>query len=113
MCQEIDKAIEALATGLSTVAKPQWSMQETTSLIPHTNYINICKQIRQTVKKGNWKEHVRNLLHQVMIIKSLFSGTKKIVTDRTKPFNKPDIKLRDRKGICLLIDVSIPSDKNV
>lgn len=37
----------------------------------------------------------------------------KIVTDRTKPCNKPDIKLRDRKGTCLLIDVSIPSDRDI
>lgn len=36
-----------------------------------------------------------------------------IITDRTKPCNKPDIILRDRKRTCLLIDVSIPSDKNV
>jgi hypothetical protein len=35
------------------------------------------------------------------------------MTDRTKQCNKPDTKLRDRKGTCLLIDVSIPSDKNV
>jgi hypothetical protein len=36
-----------------------------------------------------------------------------IVTDRTKPYDKPDITLRDRKGTYLLIEVSISSEKDV
>jgi hypothetical protein len=28
-------------------------------------------------------------------------------TDRTIPYNKPDITLEERKGTCLLIDLSV------
>jgi len=35
-------------------------------------------------------------------------------TDRTIPQNQPDIIIRDNeKGICMLIDVAIPGDRNV
>jgi len=37
-----------------------------------------------------------------------------VLTDRTKPNNKPDIIIRDNeKGTCLLIDVAISGDRNV
>jgi hypothetical protein len=56
------------------------------------------------------KERVHNQLHQVRTISHyILEPTQQIMTDRTKP----DIILRDRKGTCLLIDVSITSDKNL
>jgi len=37
-----------------------------------------------------------------------------VQTDRTIPNNKPDIIIREyEKGICMLIDVAIPGDRNV
>jgi hypothetical protein len=37
-----------------------------------------------------------------------------VQTDRTIPSNKPDIVIRNNeKGTCILIDVAIPSDRNV
>jgi hypothetical protein len=38
----------------------------------------------------------------------------KVQTDRTIPSNKPDIAIRDNeKGTCMLIDVTIPGERNV
>ena len=35
-------------------------------------------------------------------------------TDGTIPNNKPDIKIfHNKRGICVLIDVAIPGDRNV
>lgn len=36
---------------------------------------------------------------------------KQIMTHKTIPCNKLDITLRDRKGTCLLTDVSTPTEK--
>jgi hypothetical protein len=37
-----------------------------------------------------------------------------VQTDRTIPYNKPDIIIRDNeKGTCMLIDVAISGDRNV
>jgi hypothetical protein len=56
-----------------------------------------------------WQEHIPKPAERCQDMQVSVLWNQLIILDRTTHGNKPDTILRDRKGTCLLIDVSIPS----
>ena len=64
--------------------------------------------------KKHWYEHVPNSVVTNQGDKVTILWNQQVQTDTAIPNNKPDIIIRDNeKGICVLIDVTIPGDRNV
>jgi hypothetical protein len=62
----------------------------------------------------HWYEHVPKSVETSRGCKVIILWNQQIQTDRTIPSNKPDIVICDNeKGTCMLIDVTIPGDRNV
>jgi hypothetical protein len=68
--------------------------------------VTYAKKLGVKLDNKHWYDHVPNSFET--------SHEPKVQTDRTVPNNKPGIILRDDKqGICMLINVTIPGDRNV
>jgi hypothetical protein len=78
-------------------------------------HFNICKELGVKLDSELWYEHVPKSVETSQVGKiTTILWNQHVQTDRTIPNNKPDIIIRDNeKGICVLIDVAIPGDKNV
>jgi len=75
-------------------------------------HFNICKETRVQLDKKHWYEHAPKSVETSQGGKVTTLGNQQIQTDRTIPNNKPDIIIHDNeKG--MLIDVTIPGDRNV
>jgi hypothetical protein len=76
----------------------------------HLHY-SICKTIG-TDTTGNWYSHIPMSVFQHEHITVLWNQG--VQTDREVLANRPDIIIKNKKDkICLLIDVAIPSDRNL
>jgi hypothetical protein len=76
----------------------------------HLHYL-ICKTLG-TETTGNWYSHIPKLVCQHEDITVL--SNQGVQTDREVLANRPDLIIKNMKDkICLLIDVAIPSDRNV
>lgn len=74
-------------------------------------HYEICKAVDIQVTK-KWYEHQSQAVTKAESITILWNQG--IHTDRTIAANKPDITIGNRDaGICYLIDVAIPSDRNI
>jgi hypothetical protein len=72
---------------------------------------SICKTLG-TETTENWYSHVPKPVYQHEDITVLWNQG--VQTDREVLGNKPDVIIKNKKDkICLLIDVAIPSDRNV
>jgi hypothetical protein len=58
-----------------------------------------------------WQEHTPKPAETNQDMQVTVLWNEQDILDRTTHGNKPNIILRDRKGTCLLIDISIPSFK--
>jgi hypothetical protein len=77
-------------------------------------HFNICKEKGIQLDKKNWYGHVPKSVETSQGGKVTILWNQQVQTDRTIPSNKPDIVICDNeKGICMLIDVAIPGDRNV
>jgi hypothetical protein len=76
----------------------------------HLHY-SICKTLGIETTE-NWYYHIPKPVRQHADITALWN--QRIQTDREVMANRPDIIINNKKDkICLLIDVAIPSDRNV
>jgi hypothetical protein len=77
-------------------------------------HFNICTELGVKLDSELWYEHVPKSVETGQVGKVTILWNQQVQTDRTIPNNKPDIIIRDNeKGICMLIDVAIPGDRNV
>jgi hypothetical protein len=76
----------------------------------HLHY-SICKKLGIETAE-NWYSHIPKPVTENEDITVLWNQG--IQTDREVLTNRPDIVIKNKKGkTCLLIDVAIPSDKNI
>jgi len=69
---------------------------------------------RYSWTKKHWHEHVPTSVETSQGGKVTILWNQQVQADRTIPYNKPDIIIRDNeKGTCMLIDVAISGDRNV
>ena len=75
---------------------------------------NICKETGVQLDKKHRYEHVRKSIEISKGCKVTILWNQQVQTDRTIPYNKPDIIIRDNEAeICVLVDVAISGDRNV
>jgi hypothetical protein len=74
-------------------------------------YADICKSIRMKVERIMWQEYLPKPAETSQDMQVTVLWNQQIILGRTTHGNKPDTILRDRKGTCLLIDISMPSFK--
>jgi hypothetical protein len=75
----------------------------------HLHY-SICKKLGIETAE-NWYSHIPKPVTEHKDITALWNQG--IQTDREVLANRPDIIIKNKDETCLLIDVAIPSDKNV
>ena len=77
-------------------------------------HLNICKETGLKLDKKQWNEYVPKSVETSQGGKVTIPWNQQVQTDRTIPNNKPDIIIRDnKKGTCVLTDVTISGDINV
>jgi hypothetical protein len=77
-------------------------------------HFNICKEIGVELGKEHWQKDAPTLVERSHDSKVTILWNKQVKTDRTIPFNKPEILIRGNgKGTCLLIDLAISENRNV
>jgi len=77
-------------------------------------HFNICKEIGGKLDNKHWYDHVPKSVETSHEVRVTILWNQQMRTDRTIPNNKPHIIIRDNKQrTCMLIDASIPGDRNV
>ena len=77
-------------------------------------HFNICKEKRVKLENKPCYDHVPKSVETCHGGEVAILWKQQERTDRNFPNNKPGIIIRDNKqGICLLINVAIPGDRNV
>jgi hypothetical protein len=77
-------------------------------------HFNIWKETGVQFDKKHWYEHVPKSAETSRGGKVTILWNQQVKTDTTIPNNKPDIVIHNNeKGACMLIDVTIPGDRNV
>jgi hypothetical protein len=104
-----EETIDHLISGCPTLAKNEYIIRHDkvcTHLLD-----SICKKLG-TETAENWYSHIPKPVTEHENITVLWNQG--IQTDREVLANRPDIIIKNKKDkTCLLIDVAIPSDKNV
>jgi hypothetical protein len=109
LCKQYEETIDHLISGCPTLAKNEY-------IIRHDK---VCTQLHYSIyrKLGiepaeNWYSHIPKPVTEHEDVTVLWNQG--IQMDRAVLANRPDIIIKNKKDkTCLLIDVAIPSDKNV
>jgi hypothetical protein len=97
-----------LILGCPTLAKNEYITRHD-KVCTHLHY-SICKKLgTETAEK--WYSHIPKPVTEHEGITVLWNQGMQM--DREVMANRPDIIVKNKDKICLLIDVAIPSDKNV
>jgi hypothetical protein len=107
LCKEYEETIDHLTLGCPTMAKNEYIIQHD-KVCTHLHY-SICKKLGSETTE-NWYSHIFMSVteHEYKSIMESRGTNRKVMT------NRPDTIVKNKKGrTCLLIDVAIPSDRNV
>jgi hypothetical protein len=108
-CKEYEETIDHLTSGFPILAKNEYVIRHD-KVYTRLHY-SICKTLGIETTE-NWYSHISKSVCQHEDITVL--GNQGIQTDREVLANRSDIIIKNKKDkICLLIDVAIPSDRNV
>jgi hypothetical protein len=107
-CKEYEETIVHLISGCPTLAKNEYILRHD-KVCTHLHY-SICKKLGIETAE-NWYSHIPKLVTEHEDITVLWNQG--IQTDREVLANRPDIIIKNKEKTCLLIDVAIPSDRNV
>jgi hypothetical protein len=109
LCKEYEETIDHLISGCPTLAKNEYIIRHN-KVCTHLHY-SICKKLRIETTE-NWYSHIPKPVTEHDDITILWNQG--IQTDKEVLANRPDIIIKNKEDkTCLLIDVAIPSDKNV
>jgi hypothetical protein len=109
LCKEYEETIDHLISGCPTLAKNEYIIRHN-KVCTHLHY-SICKKLGIETAE-NLYSHIPKPVTEHEDITVLWN--RGIHTDREVLVNRPDIIVKNKKDkTCLLIDVTIPSDKNV
>jgi hypothetical protein len=109
LCKEYEETVDHLTSGCPILAKNEYVIRHDT----------VCTHLHYSVRKTlgietteNWYSHIPKPVCQHEDITVLWNQG--IQTDREVLANRPDTIIKNKKDkICLLIDVAIPSDRNI
>lgn len=109
LCKEYEETIDHLTSGCPVLAKNEYIVRHD-KVCMHLHY-SICKEFGIEVP-DNWYSHVPKSVCEHEDITVLWNQG--VQTDREVLANRPDIIIKNKqKKTCILIDVSVPSDRNV
>jgi hypothetical protein len=109
LCKEYEETIDHLTSGCPILAKNEYIIRHD-KVCTHLHY-SICKTLGIETTE-NWYSHIPKSVCQHEDTTVLWNQG--IQSDREVLANRPDIIIKNKKEkICLLIDVAIPSDRNV
>ena len=112
LCQQFDETKDHTISACPILAKEQyikWHDRVCAQL-----HFNICKETGVQLDKKHWYEHVPKSVETGQGGNVTIPWNQQVQTDRTIPYNKPDIVIRDNeKRTCMLTDVTISGDRNV
>jgi hypothetical protein len=109
LCKEYEEIVDHLTSGCPILAKNEYVIRHN-KVCTHLHY-SICKTLG-TETTENWCSHIPKPVCQHEDTTVLWNQG--IQTDREVLANRTDILIKNMKNkICLLIDVAIPSDRNV
>jgi hypothetical protein len=108
LCKEYEETIDHLTSGCPIMAKNEYIRHDKVCTYLH---YSICKTLGIETTE-NWYSHIPKPVCQHEDISVLWNQG--VQTDREVLANRPEIIIKNKKGkISLLIDVAIPSDRNV
>ena len=109
LCKAKPETIDHLISGCESIAATEY-LQRHNNIAQYIHW-NICRTAGMNVA-AKWYEHRPEPVQENEELSVLWDFT--IHTDRKINANRPDITVKDRKNQeCFLIDVSVPSDRNV
>jgi hypothetical protein len=109
LCKEYEETIDHLTSGCPILAKNECVIRYD-KVCTHLHH-SICKTLGIETTE-NWYSHIPKPVCQHEDITVLWNQG--VQTDREVLANRPDIIIKNMKDkICSLIDVAIPSDRNV
>ena len=107
-CKQHNETIDHLVSACPTLAKSEYITRH--NKVAQYIHHKVCQHYGINVK-NHWYEHEITPVVENKSMKILWDFP--IQTDRTIKANRPDIVIIDKeKKTCLLLDVSIPADKN-
>ena len=109
LCEDKVETIDHIVAGCSILAATEYKMRH--DRIGQYLHWTICKHYDAPFAR-NWYEHHPEPVIEAESVTILWDFP--IHTDRTIKANRPDIIVKDYKnGRCILIDMTVPSDRNV
>jgi hypothetical protein len=112
LCHQFDETIDHVISACPILAKEQYIKRH--DRVSAQLHFNIWKELGVQLDKKQWYEHVPKSVKTSRGGKVTMLWNQQVQTDRTIPNNKPDIVICDNeKGTCMLIDVTIPGERNV
>jgi hypothetical protein len=107
-CKQYLETIDHLVSGCPTLAKSEYIVRH--NKVAQYVHWRVCQHYNMDVN-NKWYEHQIEPVMENNKATILWDFA--IQTDRTIKANRPDLVIRDKKTkTCLLLDVSIPADKN-
>ena len=110
ICHQHEETIDHIISACPILAKKDY-IERHDRVCTHLHH-NLCKEYNIAVET-NWYEHKPKAITATDDGQTTIIWNVPVRTDRTVPNNRPDIILRKRGQTCLLIDVSIPADRNI
>ncbi|XP_068753285.1 uncharacterized protein [Montipora capricornis] len=108
ICGQFQETLDHIVAGCPELAKTEY-LHRHDKAAPYLHW-NLCKELNINVKE-KWYEHEPQTVTERDNITILWDMP--IQTDREIKANRPDIVIKDKQEkSCLLIDMSIPTEKN-
>jgi len=106
LCQQFGETIDHVISACPILAKQQ-NIKRYNRVSAQVHF-NICKETGVQLDKKHWYQHVPISVESSQGSKVTIMWHQQLQTDRTIPYNKTDIIIRDNeKRTCVLIDVAI------
>lgn len=111
ICHQFEETIDHIISGCPILAQKDYIER-------HDNvcaqlHFSLCKEYGIVVDSDKWYEHKPKSISATANGETTIIWNVPVRTDRTVNANKPDIILKRKNQTCLLIDVSIPADRNI
>jgi len=108
LCKQHEGTIDHLTSGCPILAKNEYLMRHD-KVCTHLHY-SICKALR-IVTTNKWCTHMPKPVYEEDVT---VLWNEAVHTDREVTANRPDIIIKNKKEKkCILVDVTIPADRNV